>query len=209
MQRLLFVLFLASAHVFGADIYTFTVPTGVNISAGGATVTGWGYSIQNESSSLWLVTTGLSAGTFQHATPESLFDFPDIAPGATITVPFDLGTGAGFYQITWDANAPAGFVNSGSFVLEAQWWSGDPLNGGSPISQAPSASQPYSARFSVIPEPATNVLVGSMVLLLSILAWARKSRYGPTPGCNIEEPFRLEAFSVVDIEKSPDAILRF
>src|SRR5690349_15623742 len=172
MRTLFVAMCLSTIPAMAADMYTFTVPAGENVSApGGLNVTGWGYSIHNESSSLWLVTTDLSAGTFQHATPTTplIFDFPDLAPGATVTVPYDPVTQAGLYQIVWDTNAPTGFVNSGTFGLSAQWWNGDPLNGGSLVSQAPTENAPYSATLTSVPEPATIGLIGFVLCAVPIV----------------------------------------
>jgi len=65
----------------------------------------------------------------------------------------------------WTSNRPrtsrspistiTGYVNSGTFSLIAQWWNGDPWNGGTRVSQAPTESEPYSATFMPTPEPAT------------------------------------------------------
>jgi hypothetical protein len=155
-----------------ADMYTFTVPDAVTVASPAGLETGWGYILHNESSSLWLVTTNLSAGTFQHATPDLIFDFPDLAPGGTVTVPYDPVTQAGLYQILWDQNAPAGFVNSGTFTLSAQWWSGDPGAGGSFISGAPNANQPYSA--TITPEPATVGLEALFLLIFCTVGRLRR-----------------------------------
>jgi hypothetical protein len=158
--------------MMGADIYTFTVPDGVAVTSPAGLLTGWGYSLHNESSSLWLVTTDLSAGTFQHATPDLIFDFPDLAPGATVTVPYDPVKSAGLYQIGWDSNTPPGFVNSGKFTLSAEWWSGDPSNGGTLVGTAPSISQPYSA--TLTPEPGSNELVASALWMLGVMGIFRR-----------------------------------
>ena len=165
MQKLLLGACLLAIPAMAANVYTFTVPAGENVSGpGGLTLTGWGYSIHNESSSLWLVPTGLSVGTFLYATPTLLFDFPDIAPGKTVDVPYNPVTPSGLYEIRWDTTVPSGFVNSGNFGLSAQWWSGDPLKGGTLVSIAPGASQPYSASLTAVPEPATIWLTGLVVL---------------------------------------------
>lgn len=164
MRNLFLVLSLAAIPAMAADIYTFTVSNPVNVGSPAGIMTGWGYSIHNESSTYWLVTTALTADVFQHATPDNIFDFPDIAPGATVTLPYDPAPPAsGLYQILWDSNAPAGFVNSGSFTLSAEWWNGDPLSGGTLVSTAPDVSQPYSA--TLTPEPAT---LGSAAIFFSI-----------------------------------------
>jgi hypothetical protein len=177
MHKLLLAVCLSAIPAIAADMYTFTVPAGENVSGpAGLTLTGWGYSIHNESNSLWLVTTGLSSGTFLNATPKLLFDFPDIAPGATVTVPYDPVTPAGLFEILWDTNAPAGSVNSGTFDLSAQWWNGDPLNGGTLVSTAPGSSQPYSAVLTTTPEPATFSLAGLVLMALSGRAYFRRRR---------------------------------
>jgi hypothetical protein len=145
-------------------VYTFTVPDGVTVGSLAGLETGWGYSLHNESSSLWLVTTDLSAGTFRHATPDLIFDFPDLAPGATVTLPYNpVPPAAGLYQILWNQDVPAGLVNAGTFTLSAEWWNGDPLAGGSFVGTAPSASQPYTA--TVTPEPVT---IGLAAIFFSI-----------------------------------------
>jgi hypothetical protein len=176
MRTLLIAICLSILPVTAAELYTFTPlgPETVSGPGGVGSVTGWGYSIQNQSSSDWLVTTGLIAGAVFHATPQLLFDFPDVAPGATATVLYDPGPPAnGLYQLVWDANAPAGLVNSGSFTLEAQWWSGDPLAGGAFLATAPTVSEPYST--ATTPEPAaTGMLALSFLLFGAARAFRRR-----------------------------------
>ena len=178
MRTLLLAICLSALPGLAADTYTFNVSPAENVSGPGGlfTLTGWGYTIQNGSSSDWLVTTGLNAGTFSYATPQLIFDFPDLAPGASETVPYDPVTPAGLYQILWDGNAPAGFVNTGAFTLNAQWWSGDPINGGTLIGAAPSASQPYSASLTTVPEPGTKNAIALALMLLSVTGLFRHVR---------------------------------
>jgi hypothetical protein len=152
-----------------ANIYTFGISGPESVTGPSLpTLTGWGYTIHNESNSDWLVTTNLTAGAFLYATPTLLFDFPDLAPRATADVPYDSVTAAGLYQILWSSNAPLGFVNSGTFTLSAQWWSGNPTNGGTLIGAAPGTSVPYSASLTAVPEPGTLGL--TTVLGLGLLA---------------------------------------
>lgn len=175
-MRISFLAVLLSAvSAMAADIYTFNLLPGDGSIAGppGSTI-GWGYSIENQSSSLWLITAGLDSGTFEHGTPSLAFDFPDLAPGETVTVPFNAVTFAGLEQLTWDPSAPAGFVNSGRFVLDAQWWDGDPLGGGNFVSNAPTATQFYSATVTAVPEPATIGVVALSVLLLLVIGAFRQ-----------------------------------
>lgn len=165
-MRKLFLALCLGLPAIAADIYTFDVPAPSTVNTPAGSVTGWGYSIQNQSDALWLVTSGLNAGSFQYATPTLLFDFPEIAPGATVTVPFDALSGTGLFQIAWNSAVPPGYVDYGTFNLTAQWWNGDPLNGGSRVSTAPNASVPYAASLTPIPEPATVGAVASAFALL-------------------------------------------
>ena len=102
-----------------ADSFTFTtVPSGGNISGPAGSTIGWGYTIANLSPN-WLVTDNLSAGLFLHGTPNALiFDFPVIAPGASLFVGFDSTNMKGLYGLKWDGNAPNGFTNYEVFILD-------------------------------------------------------------------------------------------
>jgi hypothetical protein len=177
MRKFLAALALSVIPAMAADIYTFTVPQAVTFRPGPPgvpVVSGWGYTIHNESASDWLVTTNLTAGTFQNATPDALFTYPDIAPGQTVTVPFlPLFGSAGLYQIVWDTTAPAGFVNSGTFTLGAQWWTADPTKGGTLIGNAPNTMQNYSASPTPAPEPASLGLLGLPLLAIALLRFRR------------------------------------
>lgn len=178
MKAFALAVLLSAVPTVAADIFTFDlIPAAGNIAGVPGSTIGWGYSIENQSSSLWLVTTGLDGGAFQHGTPNSIFDFPDVGPGQTVTVPFNAGTSAGLYQLIWDASAPAGFVNSGRFLLDAEWWDGNPQNpGSSMVSTPPTATQFYTATVSSpVPEPGTaGVLALSMLLFLVIRTVRRR-----------------------------------
>jgi hypothetical protein len=178
MRTLFLAICLSALPCLAADIYTFNISPAENVSGPGGlfTLTGWGYTIQNQSSSDWLVTAGIDASTFLHATPQAIFDFPDLAPGTSVTVPYDPITPAGLYQILWDQNVPAGFVNSGTFTLSAQWWSADPTNGGTLIGTAPNTSQPYSASLTAVPEPGSKSVVALSLVLLGVTGVFRRVR---------------------------------
>src|SRR4051812_20629330 len=96
-----------------ADTFTFGIlPSSGNIAGQVGTTIGWGYVITNPSSSGdWLVTDTLNADLFANGTPNSLFDFPILAPGTTLSVSYDPLTDAGLYKLSWDPTAPDGFVN--------------------------------------------------------------------------------------------------
>ena len=67
-----------------ADPFTFSMlPGDGNISGTSGSTIGWGYTITNLSTN-WLLTTNLSADLFLNGTANALFDFPILAPGATL-----------------------------------------------------------------------------------------------------------------------------
>jgi PEP-CTERM motif-containing protein len=159
---------LLSASTARADPWTFSLdpPDGAILGEAGATI-GWGYRVTNESDAFWLVLSGLNADPFVNATPDaSLFDFPSIAPGATLTVPYSADL-QGLFQLTWDPSAPLGFTNAGLFILSGESWDNDPVLGGSFVSLRIDQSAAYSATVSPsepseptpVPEPGTLLLL--------------------------------------------------
>lgn len=196
MRKLAFMLCLTSYAAMAADVYTFgLLPSDGSVQGAPGSTVGWGYTLQNQSSSLWLVPTDLNSGSFLNGTPSSLFDAPVIAPGGTAKEAFDASSSSGLFQFTWDNSAPLGFANSGVFDLSAQWWNGDPLAGGTLLSNAPGAHAPYLATVSPssVPEPSALSLV-AMALLFGVfwccLQAARKFVDGrvttpAAPGVNI------------------------
>lgn len=156
------------------DSFTFSaLPASGKVASSAGSAVGWGFSISNEGSADWLVTTNLTADPFLNGTPTVLFDFPFLAPGQAITESYDPATSSGLYGLIWDLNALTGSVDSGNFVLNAEWWSGDPTGTGVFIADATSASAPYSAVVgggpSIVAEPSTFLLLvcSSLVFLAS------------------------------------------
>lgn len=170
------VVLLFCAPGMRADSWTFSlVPANGAISGPPGATIGWGYSITNQSSTNWLMVTGISSDPFLHATPDAfLFTFPILAPMASLTVPYNATTFEGLFQITWDPTAPVGFINTGVFVLNAEFWDNDPLGGGNFLSLGLDQSAAYSASVSgtaPVPEPGTLLLIGSG--LVGVLAHRR------------------------------------
>lgn len=127
-SRLIAILLLCSATPLLAGSFVFTlIPADGVLSGPPGSTLGYGYTLTNPDPVLWLMTTNLSAGSFAFATATSLFDFPILAPGQTVTVPYSQALGTGLYEITIDPGAPDGFINTGAFVLSADFYDGDPL----------------------------------------------------------------------------------
>jgi len=165
-----------------ADTYTFAlIPANGNIGGPAGSTIGWGYTITNNSATNFLDALAVNAGLFQHATLDSgdYFDFPLVAPNTTVTVSFvpadGSGFGAGLAALTWAANAPIGFTNSGNFDLSACWAS----SSGACITNAPDALAPYSASVTnVMPEPSAGAtaILGILMLSVSVLTGKLTSR---------------------------------
>lgn len=155
---------LCASPAARADTFTFSVlPVGGAVSGPPGSTVGWGYVTTNQSAQNWLVLTAVSADVFLNGTPDSsIFNFPTLAPNATISQAYDAVNLIGLFQLTWDPTAPAGFVNSGVFTVSAEWWTGDPLAGGQFISLAIDQSAAYSAGVTpsaTVPEPTSLLLV--------------------------------------------------
>jgi hypothetical protein len=158
---------LLCANPAAAAPLTFSfdlLPAGGAISGEAGEMIGWGYTIINESDS-WLEIFSLNADPFQHAAPDSsIFDFPILAPGAAATVAYNAATFAGLFQLTWDAAAPIGFTNTGTFVLLGQFYDGDPFDGGTLLGETFEQLASYRATVAPtapVPEPATLLLMGT------------------------------------------------
>ena len=93
----------------------------------------------------WLNTVDLTASSFTQGTPDaSFFDFPILAPSASVNLPFDLVGHAGLFAFTCDSTATPGSVNTGSFAVHAALWNGDPLAGGTFAADAGIVTAAYS-----------------------------------------------------------------
>lgn len=176
MKSVFAALLLSAVQAVAAETYNFSVLPDGGMAQGlpGSTI-GWGYSIRNESTSFWLVTTGMDTGVFEHGTPGLLFDFPALAPATAVTVPFNLAGATGLAELTWDTSAPFGFTNSGAFALRAEWWDGNPLGSGRFRFAATDSAQPYAATV-VTPEPATTTMAALPLLMFVFLGVRRHRR---------------------------------
>jgi len=140
--------------------WTFEVAGDPDIAGPPGSTIGWGYTISNLDPGNWLAPTAVDADLFQHASPLVLFDFPILAPNQTVTVFYDPVNFFGLYQLTWDLDAPAGFVNAGTFVITSDWYDDDPLAGGNLLPPGSTRSASYSATVGVVvPEPASAQLI--------------------------------------------------
>lgn len=176
MTRFLMCLLWFASLMPGAT-FSFDLLPGSTLSGTAGSTIGWGYTLTNTSADQWLVPTNLNSGTFVSATPNVLFDFPILAPGATVTQAYDPVQGKGMMELIVDASLATTVVNTGTFVLDAEWWSGDPFAGGAYVADADSAMQSYRAELSpaaAVPEPSTVVLGVLGGGLLGLAGWSRR-----------------------------------
>jgi len=154
---------LCAVPAGAAPILTLLPDSGSLVGAPGATV-GWGYQIANDDPTEWLVVTSLSTDPFQFGIgSDAIFDFPIVAPGMSVIVPY-IAAAQGLYEFTWDATAPAGFVNTGLFTIGAEFWDADPFAGGQFAASLPDFTAAYSVSMpqqTPVPEPATVVLLSA------------------------------------------------
>jgi len=117
----------------------------------GATV-GWGYQLVNTDTLNWFVPTQLNASSFSIGSPDaSYFDFPILVPGAAAVVAFDAALHTGLYGVQIFPFALPGQIDSGSFSLSGEWWSGDPLSGGTFLQAADVACRRSRWKWPALP----------------------------------------------------------
>jgi len=165
-----------------ADGFTFaTLPASGDITGPAGSTIGWGYTLTNNSATDWLNTIGINADLLSHAFANALFDFPILAPGTTVSVPYDGLNGFGLYELTWDPDAPPRFVNTGNFDLTVEWWDGDPLGGGNLLQSDVHSLAPYSATVeatntNAVSEPSTLLSLATGLGALFCLHWERRKK---------------------------------
>ena len=172
---------LGSPAAFALPDWGFSLlPTTGEIAGAPGSTIGWGYSITNLDTTAWLSLSGLSTDPFANGTALSLFDFPTLGPGASVTVPF-LADTQGLLQLTWDLTAPIGAVNTGTFLLSGEWYGSDPFAGGEFLDFAPDRTALYVATVAAppdapVPEPSTLLLAASGFATWGVMAWRRGRR---------------------------------
>jgi hypothetical protein len=111
---------LFTNQVATADSLIFTVtPTAVSGPAG--TTVGWGFTITNTSTtSDYLDISGIDSDLYAatDGTPDaSIFLFPNLAPGESVSQLYDPAGGLGLFQFTWNLGLATGTIETGQFRL--------------------------------------------------------------------------------------------
>ena len=169
---------LASTAAFAGPLLTFTfTTTPPTQSAHPGETLGFNYTITNLDAERFLVVDSIDPITNvpgQITWDSTPFLLPIIAPSN-----FDSGLFANF---TLDPLIPAGsgpFL--GDFVINVQWYIGDPLIDGSPTGGLESASSAYQVNLlrndlpGEIPEPATFAMMASGLLAAGFFARRKRA----------------------------------
>ena len=151
----------------GAASLTLTLISSSSVSGPAGSTVGWGYKIVNNTSD-WVETLNLTADVFTNGTPNSIFDFPVIAPFSTLTEGFTTVSepgcptpDCGLFEFMWASNPPIGSTNSGTFTITSELFATSPLTDPNAIDlgPAPNLTAAYSASVTAGPEPGTAVLL--------------------------------------------------
>jgi hypothetical protein len=163
------LLFLAAAAATGGQAsIIFTLLPGAGISGVPGSTVGWGYSITNGSTD-YLQPTGLATGSFSGLDPNSIFDFPEIAPGQTVTEQFSTSTlngpcsflDCGLYEVMIP-NGTAPETVTGTFTISALFYVDAAET--NPAGAAPALTANYSLAvlpLAGVPEPGTLALLAA------------------------------------------------
>jgi len=168
---------------FGATLST--LPSDGSVFGHPGETVGWGYSIENDTSS-WLVPMGLSANGILFGSLTDVYDYGVVAPLSTATIPYQFASpgGAGFssglFEYLIPGATPTGLTQSGSFILQYQFFSDNPDINSFAVPIGPILSFPEQAfsvtTFDAVPEPTSGGLL-LMSILIGKLCLKRRSRW--------------------------------
>jgi hypothetical protein len=185
IKRLIFLSATLFAGVTSASIVTFT-PLPSDITATSGSTVGWGYSISNQTA-YWVVSFGLANSGIVNGSITDIFDYPVVDPGQTVAQnyafnpPGGFGNSVGLFEYSVPTEAPAGFVESGTFTFTYQLFTANPdlnpmaLSVGNTVDQSAPFSATISSPISTVPEPGT---VGLFCIGASLLIACRGVRGG-------------------------------
>ena len=171
-----------------ADSLTFTLLP-PDVSGPADTTVGWGFIITNTSTTDYLDISGIDSDLFSatDGTPDaSIFLFPNLAPGQSVTQVYDPVDELGLFQFTWNTGLAVGTTETGNFYLMGAFCSPPPAdNFCAEDDSVPSivlATAAYTATVSsptgtVVPEPPTNLMLSAGLLGIGLWSWRSKLAY--------------------------------
>lgn len=169
-------MFLASTAAFASPLFTFTTTPPIQSALPGQTL-GFNYTITNLDTERFLVVDSIDPITNvpgQITWDSTPFLLPVVGPSS-----FDSNVFANF---TLDSLIPAGSGPfSGNFVINVQWYVGDPFVDGTPVGDLESASSAYQVNLlregppGEIPEPATFAMMAGGLLAAGFFARRKRA----------------------------------
>jgi hypothetical protein len=117
MITLLTVFLIAAPMRADSLMFTLLPP---DVSGPADTTVGWGFTITNTSTFDYLDISGIDSDLFSatDGTPDaSIFLFPNLAPGQSVTQMYDPTDELGLFQFTWNVDVPVGTTETGDFRL--------------------------------------------------------------------------------------------
>jgi len=131
---------------------------------------GWGYSVRNQDLTQWLALIALTPDAIPASSLRTVFDFPVLAPGQHLIVPFD-GT-SGLLELSWLPEATPGSVFTGNIRVEGEWYPSNPYLSPFPV---PTSGEFIDIGFSAavlsvsaVPEPAAVFLFAFAAIVLTL-----------------------------------------
>jgi len=181
---------LFTIHAARADSLTFTV-TPEDVSGPAGTTVGWGFTITNTTApgGDYLDISGIDSDLFlsSNGTPDaSIFLFPNLAPGQSVTQLYDPVDGLGLFQFTWNMGLALGTTESGQFRLYGAFCdpTGDQFCAeDNSVTSTVLASADYTATVSPtagtpVPEPSSILTLLSGICGLGLCLWHRQRYSG-------------------------------
>jgi hypothetical protein len=173
MKKRVVLLMLALGFLAGglsdaraATIDFALIPADGIVSGPAGSTLGWGYAITNNDPDHDLLIWGIDTSVFADGVPDTaIFDFPYIAAGTSVSVPYVPGVG-GLFELAWNAGLPAGTTESGYVTLFGDLLDPADFSAFGPVE----LSAPYTATVSrAVPEPGTVILLAGGLLGLATL----------------------------------------
>lgn len=179
-----FLVATPSARADG-DSLTFTlIPADVSGPAG--TTVGWGFTITNSPTSTdYLDISEIDSDLFSatDGTPDaSIFLFPNLAPGQSVTQVYDPVDGLGLFQFTWNPDVPVGTTETGEFRLFGafcdptvdQFCAEDGSVQSTVLATASYSAVVTSPGSTVVPEPSTGLFL--LTGVIGTLFWGSRRK---------------------------------
>ncbi len=174
---------LVAATGARADSVSF-IATPPDVSGPPGSTLGWGYIITNNSATDYLDINSIDSDLYAatDGIPDaSIFNFPNLAPGQSVTQAYDPVDDLGLFQFTWNAGVAVGTTESGLFGLYGAFCDpSDPFcvdDGdvqGSDVAFASYSATVIPSGVVPTPEPSSLLLLFTGLCGIGLWTWRRR-----------------------------------